>query len=494
MKEPIPEKVKEAFFKNNIYILLSYWLKGLTGIQEFYGSLTTHYGLDVLHNISSALGVNITEAEMLGLSTSARPSTIVKMIENFFTISAVLCRPNVSYQEVLEVVNPQEAHCTRLILENVLQSASKRKEATVFFEKVIPENIKQLRLITSQLIALREATRYSLEDLDLFLKVAQGCCTESQSSIETSFEMLISNVSARAREFFQQKHEWWLRDRRGPEANIIINAWELLSTDQARIQIETPSINSGTRSPNFKIAACPTASLSEFSEYCRVTESTHSVIRMIEDLIEHINLSTMSPTAAIEIMDLLLTLSPQPLRYHQSWRDIVPVFRKHFFALPRSIIGCVQRLDLETIDERALLRREQGNRLDDYIAVVKRTCDDFAPRSAVRAASAAALPSSGSPELSLAQQEMVASSLLRRLLKGPLNLEQEPTRDLLEAIFDLFILPRSDSTPSIGFATFVQSKGGIFERHLEVGGDHFMLPWSPYWLKALISGQTLKNF
>ena len=60
MKEPIPEKVKEAFLKNNIYILLPYWLKGLTGIQEFYTNLTAHYGLDVLHNMSSVLGINIT--------------------------------------------------------------------------------------------------------------------------------------------------------------------------------------------------------------------------------------------------------------------------------------------------------------------------------------------------------------------------------------------------------------------------------------------------
>jgi hypothetical protein len=82
------------------------------------------------------LGITLTEAEMLGLSTSTRANTIVKMIENFFTISAILRRPNVTYLEVFESVSPQKACCTQAILENVLQSVSKRNEAAVFFEKL----------------------------------------------------------------------------------------------------------------------------------------------------------------------------------------------------------------------------------------------------------------------------------------------------------------------------------------------------------------------
>jgi hypothetical protein len=136
MKSPIPGEVKDAFLKNNIYILLSYWLKGLTEIQQFYTTLTRDYGLDAPHNISSVLGITLTEAEMLGLSTSTRANTIVKMIENFFTISAILRRPNVTYLEVFESVSPQKACCTQAILENVLQSVSKRNEAAVFFEKL----------------------------------------------------------------------------------------------------------------------------------------------------------------------------------------------------------------------------------------------------------------------------------------------------------------------------------------------------------------------
>ena len=203
---------------------------------------------------------------MLGLSTSVRPRTIVKMIQNFLTISATLSRSNVTYQEVFECINPQEAHCIRLILNNTLQSATKRKEAIVFFEKIIPENIKQLKLTTPRLIARGERVRYSLEDLDLFLKVAQGCCEEAQSIVETSFEVLISNVPRSAKEFFKQKYEWWVKDRRGPEANIIINAWKLLNSDQGRIQLEPPNFDSDIRSPNFNIVACPRESL---SEYCR---------------------------------------------------------------------------------------------------------------------------------------------------------------------------------------------------------------------------------
>lgn len=489
LRELVHPKVKESFLRENIYFLLAHWLKGLGEIREYYDDLIKGYGLDAFHNISRDLGVNITEAEMLGLSTSARPNVISKMIDNYIAISTALRRPNVTYREIFQIVNSQEETCIQSTIEKALQSETMKKNTSLFFEIVIPEIIKQLQLVTSQLIDLKEPSRFTLEELDEFLRLSHECFSAVESSTEGDFGTLISMLPHKAKEFFHQKYDWWQNERKGPDARLILKAWELLIGNQGQIPRTTPIIDSTRiRTPEFKITAAIKANL---PQYCRAMEARRTPAEMLEDLIEQTNLSGMSPVVSIQLMDFLLTLSPRATRYHQSWTDITSVFRTRFFGLPKNIISFMQRLELTPIDEQSLLRLEQGTRLDEYMFLVREDRVDDTLTTKRSAASLLPLSSSSASLPPLTEQEEFASTLLRQLLKGSLRLEQGPEQDLHEAIIDLFVLPRPHDSRCIGFASFAQSSGGVFERHLEVGGDHFVLPWSPYWVKALISKQTL---
>ena len=658
--EEIPFDVKKHFKENNILLILSYWLSDLTKLQGYFDPIIERYKLNSNHEISEDLKVDLTHAQMFGLSTSCRPETICQIIQNFFIMAKILEKPKLTYKELHEALRPLEAQCIDSIKEkarrkiqegslevlfndiiplkiahlekelsesstsehliysneelasfkkaaelcfsdyigfdsyedrpitfddfiptilnceppnillnvsegggsagldintktffgkvmpsvinfvrhklgSILESdqppyssedldlfdqhakeclgesnlsplvlisrlptksqtffekkyhwwiksgtffhqcleikwASEKKDTLNFFGKVIPSVINQLRDLYSQTATLGEPPL--LIDLNLVEQAAKECLATAKTSIDTSFEELISQLPSKIRAFFEQKHHWWIHVIRSPEAKFILKAWEITTSDHADNSIDLLRSKSlePLSSDFWKTVGIRTNRAQPV--YCQTIECNYPLSSMVQDLITHADLSLLPPHESVKVLDILLTLSPRPVECHESWPRMVQVAREHFLGMPPHVRSFLHLLGLQPREEASVLQDIQ-----------MRECQSYPKRSKII---------DKHPLI----PEQHASHILRQLWAGLLEFDQKEDQDFFDGILDLLLLPPCSSpelsSGSIGFASNPQSKGGIFKLSYKVG-DHYPLTQSSQWINLFQSRRALPN-
>lgn len=608
MSEEIPGEVKKDFISNNIFLILSTFLTQLTKLQKDFDDFILTYNLTEEDELQNELrhelaGEKVSKANVLGLILAAREESIEELIRNFSIITQQLSLPGVTYNQIFKELRPLEFNCYQQILENARR---KTQETPIFFAKVIPSFIQQLRKSLEDAEQTGEVPFYCEEDLDLFEKTSksysgkikeylesieklgeeryldslqkedilyqlekiselsekligleeavkieaakiakkeeeiaalreagqtdESAISQLQIEVNSLIEALKKNkseirevceklerkqtleekllsISKRLEETNKSLKEWtnkllfenliqefegqvpskvqtflknkyrWAEENHIFYANVVLNAWAGMFDAEKPVIYET-FIRSGYVPDWTNVPVSTQHQLS--TPYMHMAESNHPIKKMVQDLIIHTDISDLSHNIVLEILGRLLTLDPNPTRYHSSWLRMVEIAKNQFLAIPPNVLTFLRTIGLQPEDERCVLQSAQVEQFEGYPRQIKGvTCKLSEP-----------LPSPEQP----------ACHLLRQLWMGSLELDDETDQLFFDAILDLLLLPSSANlTPcldlfndpgSIGFASSLSSKGGIFELHYKVG-DHYPLPHSTKWILLFNSSHLL---
>lgn len=290
---------------------------------------------------------------------------------------------------------------------------------------------------------------------------------------EKLFQDFESKVSGEAQSFLQKKYGW-AKENNIFHASVMLNAWAGMFDAEKLIIYET-FVQSGSRADWTNVPVSTQHQLSTL--YMNMVESNHPITKMVQDLIAHTDISSQPPNIALEILDRLLALDPNPTRYHKSWLTMVEETKKQFLATPPNVLKFLRTAGLEPEDERRVLQRAQLEQFGEYPRRIKDVTCKFSD-----------------------SREKPVSHLLRQLWAGSLKLNPETDQVFFDAVLDLLLLPSAgkitpclnifDDPESIGFASSLSSKGGIFDLRYKVG-DHYPLTQSEKWIILFNSSHLL---
>jgi|GEM_PF-2618602 len=298
-----------------------------------------------------------------------------------------------------------------------------------------------------------------LEKIDQSLKELY-----TQLSPEVLLKEPLDQVSQYAHTFLKEKYKWAEKNHIF-HANIVLKAWESLFDAEKPVIYE--KLIKSASSPDW--AQVPVLTQNRLTTvYAQLVESDHPIESMVQDLIDHADISSLSPYAALELLDRLLALKPQPETYHKSWVQMVEIARKEFLGMPPRVRSFLRILGLKEEVELRILEAAQLKRYEICGQQIRNA--------------ASSLKKFSTPE-------QFAYAFFHQLWQG--SLELSPDNQLfLDGLIKLFSLPLHGTQTSAGFAINPESKGGIFDLRYKVG-DHYLLIDTTDWIKLFQSSHIL---
>lgn len=328
---------------------------------------------------------------------------------------------------------------------------SQHEEALEHLEKAIKKQ-EESKLKLNSLLEELERIDQSLKEL------------YRQLSPDVLLNEPLDQISQNAHIFLKEKYKWAEKNHIF-HANIVLKAWESLF-DAEKPVIYEKFIKSAS-SPDW--AQVPVLTQNQLTTvYAQLVESDHPIESMVQDLIDHADISSLSPSAALELLDRLLALKPQPETYHKSWMQMVEIASKEFLGITPRVRSFLRTLGLREEVELRILEAAQLRRYEICGQQIRNAASNLKKFST---------------------PEQFAYAFFHQLWQG--YLELSPDNQLfLDGLIKLFSLPLHGAQTSAGFAINPESKGGIFDLRYKVG-DHYLLIDTTDWIKLFQSSHIL---
>lgn len=343
-------------------------------------------------------------------------------------------------------------------------------------ESEIPKRELELKEYNDKLPALLYAKDQKIQELrDAIGKNSTTIADLSKKLLpENLFKELREKIPPTAQGFLMKKYEW--AEKRGCfYAHVIFKAWELMNDSEKPLTYE----DLVSPSPPVDWSRIPLQLHFGSGMYAQFAELNHRIEDMAQDVINRADVSRESTDRAIETIDSLLELLPQPKSFHESWRGIFYTAQRHFLALPPRVHALFRSLGLSAQDEMHVLQRAQLDRCTDYEASLRRIFESHESQPL--------LP------------EQIPGHVYRQLWKGALPMD-ERVEQVVDAILDLLVLtPYSPREPSrdgrkdpgcLGLESNPSGRSGIFFLH-RACGDHYLETWSAKWAVFFQTFDTL---
>lgn len=506
--EEIPKEVKKDFASNDILLILSHWLTELNSLQEVYfDNLIKTYGLSKLPQTLEGMTEEekaeaqkeMTKAQAWGLNISARPETINQLINNFNIIRHKISKSKITYLEVFKALRPHVLQCYELLMEKA-QKETEKAELKIFFEKVVPSLIEQLRQLCSLRKLSGEKPSYTDKELSVFEECAKECLKTIQKlegNERISFKKLTKGINDIVVKSFFQKKFTWAKESRIFEVDTIERVRNLLYDGENPIIYEDLIEKDLQISPE-KWAKIPTFDGQESQLIAEILESTYSVKEMVRELASVADISSKPLNTAIEILTLLSQLLPHPNAVHrESCQEILERAKAEFSEIPRPVQVFFRELVIQKNEEKEDLQKAHFSQFKSGASLANSLFSEY---DQLRSAENLGDSVTAWESQALPHSEQVAGYFLRKFWAGSLGFISDEDQMFFEAILDLFLLPKFSfkevsseifkDPGSLGFASNPLGKEGPVKLRF-MDGNHDVLPLSEKWIGLFRSRQTL---